>query len=208
MNVRTWWWPVLFAARRPLWQVRVRPPGGEQEWYEHCAELHLLSCSGHQEESSGHHAYREYHFSEPVRMADETKKCFSLWWLWSEGKLLSRVILGWAGLGLWVNSFSRLSLPLTWRNLLQLGKNCSANYSYHFKKWIYFFNWRIIALQNFAVFCQTSTWISHRYTYISSLLNLPPISPPHHSRLMQSPCLGFLSHIANSHWLSILHMII
>ena len=24
-----------------------------------------------------------------------------------------------------------------------------------------FFNWRIIALQNFGVFCQTSTWISH-----------------------------------------------
>ena len=24
----------------------------------------------------------------------------------------------------------------------------------------FFFNWRIIALQNFAVFCQTSTWIS------------------------------------------------
>ena len=39
-----------------------------------------------------------------------------------------------------------------------------------------FFNWRIIALQNFVVFCQTSTWISHRY--ILSLLNLlPPPSP-------------------------------
>ena len=25
-----------------------------------------------------------------------------------------------------------------------------------------FFNWRIIALQNFVVFCQTSTWIIHR----------------------------------------------
>ena len=36
------------------------------------------------------------------------------------------------------------------------------------------FYWRIIALQNFAVFCHTSTWISHRYTYISSLLNLRP----------------------------------
>ena len=33
------------------------------------------------------------------------------------------------------------------------------------------------ALQNF-VFSQTSTWISHRYTYIPSLLNLPPISHP------------------------------
>ena len=41
-----------------------------------------------------------------------------------------------------------------------------------------FFNWRVIALQNFAVFCQTSTWISHVYTYIPSPLNLPPISHP------------------------------
>ena len=41
-----------------------------------------------------------------------------------------------------------------------------------------FFNWSIIALQNFVVFRQTSTWISHSYTYIPSLLNLPPISLP------------------------------
>ena len=41
-----------------------------------------------------------------------------------------------------------------------------------------YFYWRIIALQNFVVFCQTSTWISHRYTYIPSLLNLPPTSLP------------------------------
>ena len=30
----------------------------------------------------------------------------------------------------------------------------------------------------FVVFCQTSTWISHRYTCIPSLLNLPPIFLP------------------------------
>ena len=30
---------------------------------------------------------------------------------------------------------------------------------------VVFFLWRIIALQNFVAFCQTSTWISHRYTY-------------------------------------------
>ena len=36
---------------------------------------------------------------------------------------------------------------------------------------IYFLNWRIIALQNFVVFCRISTWISHRYTYVPSLLN-------------------------------------
>ena len=40
------------------------------------------------------------------------------------------------------------------------------------------FNWRMIALQNFAVFCQTSKWINHRCTAISSLLKLPPISLP------------------------------
>ena len=50
--------------------------------------------------------------------------------------------------------------------------------TFAFKKNSLFFNWRIIALQNFAVFCQTSTWISHRYTYIPSLLNLRPISLP------------------------------
>ena len=36
----------------------------------------------------------------------------------------------------------------------------------------------IIAWQNFAVFCQTSTGISYRYTYVPSLLNLHPISLP------------------------------
>ena len=41
-----------------------------------------------------------------------------------------------------------------------------------------FLNWRIIALQNFVSFCQTSTWISHSYTYVPSLLNLPPIFRP------------------------------
>ena len=29
--------------------------------------------------------------------------------------------------------------------------------------------------QSFVVFCQTSTWISHRYTHILFLLSLPPI---------------------------------
>ena len=70
------------------------------------------------------------------------------------------------------------------------------------------FYWRIIALQNFALFCQTSTWISHRYTYIPSFLKLLPISlpiPPF--RLLQRPCLSFLSHIESSCWLSILHMV-
>ena len=71
----------------------------------------------------------------------------------------------------------------------------------------YFFNWRIIALENFVVFCHTSTRISHRCTHVPSFPNLPPTSlhiPPF---LSQSSCLSSLSHIANSHWLFILHMV-
>ena len=66
-------------------------------------------------------------------------------------------------------------------------KNRMRNTRDHFKKIrsikgtffkFIFFNRRIIALQDCIVFCQTSTWISHRYTYIPSLLKLPPISLP------------------------------
>ena len=57
-----------------------------------------------------------------------------------------------------------------------------------------FLNWRKSALKYFVVFCQTSTWISHRYTYIPFPLNLPPSpSPSHPARLIQSLCLSFLS---------------
>jgi len=41
---------------------------------------------------------------------------------------------------------------------------------------LYIFNWKIIALQYWFHFCHTSTWISHRSTYVPSLLNLPPTS--------------------------------
>ena len=34
-----------------------------------------------------------------------------------------------------------------------------------FLKNVFIFNWRIIALQYCIGFCQTSTWINHRYTY-------------------------------------------
>ena len=54
----------------------------------------------------------------------------------------------------------------------------STIFAHDFLKNLFTFYWRIIVLQNFAVFCQISTWISHRYTYIPSLLNLPPISLP------------------------------
>ena len=40
------------------------------------------------------------------------------------------------------------------------------------KKFFFIFNWRIITLQYNVGFCHTSTWISRRYTYVPSLLNL------------------------------------
>ena len=52
---------------------------------------------------------------------------------------------------------------------------------------IFFFIWRIIALQNFVVSCQVSAWMDHRYTYVPSLLtSLPFPSSSHPSRLLLS----------------------
>ena len=39
----------------------------------------------------------------------------------------------------------------------------------------FFLNWRIIALECCVGFSHTTVWISHKYTYISSLLVFPPI---------------------------------
>ena len=62
------------------------------------------------------------------------------------------------------------------------------------------FNWRIIALQGFVAFCYTSRRISHRYTHVPFLLDLPPISLPISIfSLSQSPCLSSLSHTENPH---------
>ena len=63
-------------------------------------------------------------------------------------------------------------------------KHLSCPFILFFK---FIFNWRIIVLQYCVGFCHTSVWISHRYTHVPFLLNLPPtfhpISPP---RLSQS----------------------
>ena len=49
---------------------------------------------------------------------------------------------------------------------------------------------------------------SHKCTYVPSLLNLPPPTPCHPSGWSQSPSLSSLRHTANSHWLSILHVLV
>ena len=71
------------------------------------------------------------------------------------------------------------------------------------------FNWRIIALQCCVGFRHMPTWISHSYICVPSLLNLPlPFHPSHPPRLSQSPSLSALSHTANSHWLSVSHVVV
>ena len=64
------------------------------------------------------------------------------------------------------------------KNLLKYKYFCCyfLDYMIFFKN--LFFNWRIIALQDFIIFCQTSTWISHRCMDVTSLLKLTPISLP------------------------------
>ena len=59
----------------------------------------------------------------------------------------------------------------TWENLWFSPTNFKSFFL--FKKIYLFFNWRIIALQNFVVFCQTSTWICHSI----------PVPPPSWSSL-------------------------
>ena len=58
----------------------------------------------------------------------------------------------------------------------------------------FIFNWRIIALQDCVGFCHTSAWISHRYTYVPSLLNLP-----HSKFLIMMYVLSFPSLSPSSH---------
>ena len=72
----------------------------------------------------------------------------------------------------------------------------------------FFFTWRIIALQKFAI----SVKPQHEsaigiHTSPPFWTSLPSPSPSHPSRLIQRPCLSFQSHTANSCWLSILHIV-
>ena len=78
-----------------------------------------------------------------------------------------------------------------------------------FKLYLFVFNWLMIASQYWFEFYHTSAWISHR---CACLLFLEPSSYlptlPHPSSFLQSPGLSSLCPTANSHWLSILHMVV
>ena len=52
----------------------------------------------------------------------------------------------------------------------------------------FFFNWRIVAVENFVVFCHASMRISCRFTLVPSLpTSLPSPSPSHHSACHRAP---------------------
>ena len=77
------------------------------------------------------------------------------------------------------------------------------------KHWTKYNYWRTVALQYCVCLCHTSTWISHRYTYVPSLLNTPPpIShpiPPFW--LVTAPGWAPCCHAENSRSLSILRKV-
>ena len=67
---------------------------------------------------------------------------------------------------------------------------------------MFFFNWKIIALRRCVSFWYTTMWISYKYTYIHSLLSIPPelhlsslvpLNEVHFFRNVQGLCSNFMS---------------
>ena len=82
------------------------------------------------------------------------------------------------------------------------------NYTGAFFKFI--FNWEGNCFTMLCWFPPHINMSHHRYTYALSLWNLPPTFPTssHPLGCQGALHLSFLLHIANSHWLSILHMVL
>ena len=72
--------------------------------------------------------------------------------------------------------------------------------------YLFYFNWRIIALLYCVGFRHTSTWISHRYTYVPSLLSFPPL--PTSLGCHTAPDWSSLHNTALSPWLPVLHVVV
>ena len=110
--------------------------------------------------------------------------------VYPEVKLLDQMatlFLVFGGTSVLLHSGCALSHPINYAQGVCLSTSSPTHYflgfSWHSFKWVQkgilwfvfkIFNWRIIALEYCAGFYHTSTWISHRYTYVPSLLNLLP----------------------------------
>ena len=111
------------------------------------------------------------------------------------------------------SSFLVASLGFSVKNTMSSAKSNSLLLSFQLRRFILFvfliwflwlalfFYWKIITLQSCVGSCHT-TWISHKYTYVLSFLNLPPTPPSHPTplRLSQSTRLSFLCYKATSHY--------
>ena len=75
------------------------------------------------------------------------------------------------------------------------------------KKVFIYFNWKIIALQCWVSFLLYNEWTVCIHILPPSWVSLPPSPPSYPSGLSQSTRLSSLHDTANSHWLSILHMV-
>ena len=106
------------------------------------------------------------------------------------------------------------SIHISLRNSFSVFQLRTGGFSSHkntyFKNFIYILSLIVGLLYNIGIFfCHTSIWIGSKYTCVPFFLSpchlpLPPTPLGCHRALV----LGSLCHTANSHWLSVLHMIL